>query len=66
MDIQLVAFSMGKAFPVRKIAVTDEEANEYLAKHKDTGVISTFDQKIFIADYYGVTVPSKTIKQLFD
>jgi len=63
--IDLVCFSMGKAFPVRKIATDIQEANKFMEKHSDTGVIAEHDGKIFIADLYGATVPSSTIKSLF-
>ena len=53
--------SMGKIFKVRKIAKSDQEANEYCAKHDSTGVIAEKDGLIFIADLYGKTVPSKNL-----
>lgn len=44
--------SMGKHFRIRAIADTDDEANEFCLKHRDTGVIACLGPLIFIADIY--------------
>lgn len=44
--------SMGKHFRIRAIADSDAEANDYCAKHRDTGVIACMGPLIFIADLY--------------
>jgi hypothetical protein len=50
---------MGKVFKVQHIAITNEEANQFCSKHKDTGVIAT-DQSglIYIADLCEMTISS--------
>lgn len=52
--------SMGKVFRVRHIARDTDEANEFCAKHRDTGAIAECRQTglVFIADLYSLTVPS--------
>jgi len=61
--MKLYVKSMGKIFRVRYIARSDAEANNFTAKHPDTGVIAE-DQRaghIFIADLYANTVPSSVL-----
>ena len=55
--------SMGKLFKVRQLCKTDEEANNYCEKHRDTGVIAVDADSglIFVADLYQVTIPSNLI-----
>lgn len=60
-NLHLYVKSMGKIFPVRHIAKSDEEANEYCANHRDTGVIAEEAGLIFIADLYALTVPSSVL-----
>ena len=62
MNIQVYCKSMGKIFPVTYIAKTDNEANKYLEKKKDEGVIATDKNGlVYIASYYAVTVPSSVL-----
>ena len=50
--------SMGKALRVTGIFTSDEDANKYLEKNKDEGIIAQFGVFIFTANYYdrGVTL----------
>uniref|UniRef100_A0A6H1ZV51 Uncharacterized protein n=1 Tax=viral metagenome TaxID=1070528 RepID=A0A6H1ZV51_9ZZZZ len=55
--------SMGKILRVAHIAQTDDEANEFCAKHPDTGVIA-LDQNnglVFIAELYQIKIDSKVL-----
>lgn len=51
-DEQLWIFSMGKRFRVRAIATSDDEANEFMESHRDTGLIACFGPFNVIADLY--------------
>jgi len=54
---------MGKILRVAHIAQTDDEANEFCAKHPDTGVIA-LDQNnglVFIAELYQIKIDSKVL-----
>ena len=60
-DLKLYCKSMGKVFKVTYIAKSDDEANEYMANHKDEGVIAEGNGLIFIASFYSITVPSNLL-----
>jgi hypothetical protein len=45
-------FSMGKRFRVRAIADTDAEANSYMERHPDTGLIACLGSLCIIANLY--------------
>jgi hypothetical protein len=51
---------MNKVFRVAHIARDDDEANEFMRTHPDTGVIAHDSQSglIFIAELHSLTVPS--------
>ncbi len=44
--------SMGKLLKITAIFHNVNEANKYLEKHKDEGVIACYDPYIFIANLY--------------
>lgn len=44
--------SMGKAFRIRAVADTDDDANAYCEKIPDVGVIARLNSLVFIADIY--------------
>lgn len=43
--------SMGKIFQVTGIFKNDDDANSYLATHKDEGVIADFHGLVFVAAF---------------
>lgn len=49
---QLWVFSMGKRFMVRVIADNDAEANTYMERHPDTGLIACFGPLCIVANLY--------------
>ena len=58
----IVIFSMGKMFHIRKIALTIDEANDYMLNNKNTSCIAEYDGKIFIAETIGYTITDKSFK----
>jgi len=57
------AASMGKLFSVRYIADTDEEANQFMERNKDTGLIAQDNKgRLYIADLYGSVCPSAVLE----
>lgn len=44
--------SMGKVFSVTAVFTNDEDANAYMAKHKDEGVIAVIQGVVFLANVY--------------
>ena len=59
--ISLYCKSMGKIFKVWHVAKTEDDANIFMEKNRDTGVIAVNDGLIYIADIYGITVSSKVL-----
>jgi hypothetical protein len=61
--LKLYAKSMGKVFPVRHLATSDDDANEFCRKHPDTGVIAEDSDTgvVIIADLYALTVDSSAL-----
>jgi hypothetical protein len=58
-NLSLYCKSMGKVFKVRHIATTDDDANAYMEKNKDCGVIAVGPNGlVYIADFHQITVPS--------
>ncbi len=51
-DQILQIFSMGKRLRVTAIFHSDAEANAYMEKHQDEGVIAAFDPYVFLANVY--------------
>lgn len=49
---ELWLFSMNKRFQVRAITTTTKEANDYMAKHKETALIACFGPFNVIANQY--------------
>lgn len=49
---RLLIRSMGKNLRVTAIATTDDEANEYLRRHKDEAVIACFGPFVLMANKY--------------
>ena len=49
---RLVVYSMGKQFVVTAIADRADEANSYMANHKDEAVIACIGPLIIIANTY--------------
>ena len=45
--------AMGKIFRVVGIAESDEEANEYCARHEDVGVIGLLGNLVILAEHDG-------------
>lgn len=57
------AASMGKLFSVRYIADTDEEANQFMERNNDTGLIAQDNKgRLYIADLYGSVCPSAVLE----
>jgi len=63
MNIKLYCKSMGKIFRVTKVALNDQEANDYCTKHKDQGVIAVDNKNglVYIAEFYSSKVPSSVL-----
>lgn len=61
MDTKLYVKSMGKIFPVRHIAQSDDEANEYMEKHDNCGVMACEKNLVIICDFYPSKVDSKVL-----
>jgi hypothetical protein len=51
-DQKLFIYSMGKKIRVTAIFHDDAEANKYMERHKDEGVIACFTPYVFIANVY--------------
>lgn len=62
-NLHIYCKSMGKIFRVTHIATSEEDANNYCAKHADTGVIAVDREAglVFIAELYSITVPSNVL-----
>jgi len=60
--VQVYCKSMGKVFRVTHIAKSDDEANEFMRKNKDTAVIAV-DRSglVYIAELYQMTIKSNTL-----
>ena len=58
-DENLLIYSMGKRFRVRCITTSDEESNDFAAKHPDTGLIACFGPFQFTADFYSGIRPGE-------
>jgi len=56
---QLYVRSMGKALRVTAIFTVDSEANAYMERNKDEGVVAEFAPFILIANIYdcGIDIP---------
>lgn len=44
--------SMGKALRVTAMFLSDDEANAYMAKNKDEGVVAVFEGRVYLANLY--------------
>ena len=42
--------SMGKALRVTAMFLNDDEANDYMAKNPDEGVVAEFDGRVYLAN----------------
>lgn len=51
-DQLLQIFSMGKRLRVTAIFHSDAEANAYMEKHPDEGVLASFDPYVFLANMH--------------
>ena len=53
--------SMGKVLRVTAIFTNDDDANDYMSKHKDEGVIAVVENFVFIANVYdnGIKIPKE-------
>ncbi len=61
-EIKVYIKSMGKVFRVRFIAKTDAEANDYMSRHNDTGVMAVDKTGlVYICDFYQITVKSDVL-----
>jgi len=61
-NVHVYCKSMGKIFRVSHIAKTDEEANSFCEKHKDTAVIAVDESGlVYIAELYQITVKSDVL-----
>jgi len=53
---------MGKVFRVSHIAKSIDEANEFMRKNKDCGMIAEDNNGlIYIAEHYALTIPSSLL-----
>jgi len=52
---------MGKVLRVTAIFTNDDDANDYMSKHKDEGVIAVVENFVFIANVYdnGIKIPKE-------
>lgn len=44
--------TMGKALRVTAVFTSDEEANDYMSKNNDEGVVAVFDNSVYLANVY--------------
>ena len=60
--IQVYCKSMGKVFRVSHIAKDINEANEFMQKNRDSGIIAEDNSGlIYIAEFYGMTIKSNLL-----
>ena len=51
-EVKLYTRSMGKLFPITAIFDNDDEANQYMSRKRDEGVIACSGDMVIIASFY--------------
>ncbi len=63
--MQIYCASMGKVFRVATVASTEQQANDFCTRHRDTGVICKDNNGlIYIAELYGSIAPSAILQDM--
>ncbi len=62
--VKVYCKSMGKVFRVRHIAKSEEEANDFCARHSDCGAIAEDKNGlVYIAELYALTIRSDLLPE---